>query len=782
VLKLENITKKYTANQFTQTALDQISVNFRRREFVAVLGESGSGKTTLLNIIGGLDTDYSGNLIINGVSTTEFRDIDWDAYRNNSIGFIFQNYNLIPHLDLIENVVIGMSLSGISPAVKRKKALQLLAQVGLESHVHKKPNQLSGGQMQRVAIARALANDPDLILADEPTGALDTETSRQILKLIKEIARDKLVIMVTHNQSLAEKFADRIIRLSDGKIVDDSNPAEAVGQSEYRLRKTSMSFFTALKLSGKNIFAKKWRTGLTALASSLGIIGIALILSISSGFKVHIDKFQQDALTEFPIIIAQTAVNPEQETPQTHSSSDEPDPDRIYPYEPGQRRVSHTNTITSEYLDYIARIDPDICSSIGYVRMVNLNLLRRAQNNTFPVTIATGFNLGGIGTMGVAGSMTSGFTSMRGAGLTSYPEPLDSSAQSYLEKNYYLLAGSYPQSETDLVLVVDRRNRVNHSVLTNLGFSADELADIRFEDIVGIELKLIHNDDYYKRTELGSFVPNHDYDAMYDSPRSITLTITGIIKAKPHLEIEILGNGIVYSDRLMQLVSANAVNSEIVQAQRNSNVNVLNMTHLNAAMKQNLITYLGGDDLPQMIFLYPNNFSAKDAIRSYLDAFNLNKTSTEKIIYTDLAAAITDMTGGIINGITLVLLAFSAISLAVSLIMIGIITYISVLERTKEIGILRALGARKRDITRVFNAETFIIGAVSGFLGIAIAYLLTIPINNYIYNLTQLHSVAQLKMLHALLLMLVSISLTQIGGAIPAVMAANKDPVEALGS
>lgn len=414
--------------------------------------------------------------------------------------------------------------------------------------------------------------------------------------------------------------------------------------------------------------------------------------------------------------------------------------------------------------------------------MVNLNLLRRAQNNTFPVTIATGFNLGGIGTMGAAGSMTSGFTSMRGAGLTSYPEPLDSSAQSYLEKNYYLLAGSYPQSETDLVLVVDRRNRVNHSVLTNLGFSADELADIRFEDIVGIELKLIHNDDYYKRTELGSFVPNHDYDAMYDSPRSITLTITGIIKAKPHLEIEILGNGIVYSDRLMQLVSANAVNSEIVQAQRNSNVNVLNMTHLNAAMKQNLITYLGGDDLPQMIFLYPNNFSAKDAIRSYLDAFNLNKTSTEKIIYTDLAAAITDMTGGIINGITLVLLAFSAISLAVSLIMIGIITYISVLERTKEIGILRALGARKRDITRVFNAETFIIGAVSGFLGIAIAYLLTIPINNYIYNLTQLHSVAQLKMLHALLLMLVSISLTQIGGAIPAVMAANKDPVEALGS
>lgn len=781
MLQLKEITKNYTTGELTQTALDRISISFRKTEFVAVLGESGSGKTTLLNIIGGLDSYDSGEMMISGVSTADFDEIDWDAYRNNSIGFIFQNYNLIPHLNLVDNVIIGMSLSGMPSDVKHKKALQLLAKVGLEEHVHKTPNQLSGGQMQRVAIARALANDPNIILADEPTGALDTETSRQILDLIKEIAQDKLVIMVTHNQALAEVYADRIIRLSDGKVVDDSNPADSTDQGEFELNKTSMSFFAALRLSGKNIATKKWRTTLTALASSLGIIGIALILGLSSGFRVHIDQFQEDALTEFPIIIAQTASVLEHEPNSfQNQEQDHDDPERIYPFDTGKRRISHTNTFTPEYLEYIAKIDPDICSSIGYVRMVNLNLLRRRDDKTFPVTVSAGINLGGMGSMGTAGSMSSGITSMRGAGLASYPETLDQSAPSYLERNYDLLAGSYPNSETDLVLVIDRRNRVDHTVLTNLGFSTDELADLRFDDIVGTELKLIHNDDYYIRTDMGNFIPNNNYDAMYDSPRSITLTITGVVKAKPHLEIEILGTGIVYSDRLVQRITAAASESEIVKAQKECDVNILNLSNLNAAMKQALITSFGGDDLPQMIFLFPTNFSAKDAVTSYLDAYNVNKSSSDRILYTDLASTITEMTGGIMNAITLVLIGFSAISLVVSLIMIGIITYISVLERTKEIGILRALGARKKDITRVFNAETFIIGALAGFLGITIAYLLTIPINNYIYNLTNLRSVAQLRILHAVLLVMLSISLTQIGGAIPAVMAAKKDPVEAL--
>lgn len=786
MLRLKNITKSYTTGEFTQIALNDVSINFRKNEFVAILGPSGSGKTTLLNIIGGLDRYDSGDLIVNDKSTKNFKDAEWDAYRNNSIGFIFQSYNLIPHLNILDNVEMGMTLSGVPASIKHKKALEALERVGLKEHIHKKPNQLSGGQMQRVAIARALANDPDIILADEPTGALDTVTSQQIMDLIKEISHDKLVIMVTHNPSLAEEYADRIVKVKDGKIIDDTNPYTDISEkTEYSLKSTSMNFLTALKLSGKNILTKKFRTTLTAFAASIGIIGIALILSLSSGFQNKIDEFQKDALSEFPIIISQTATQIDRETMENmrgkmRNNLKEPDKfpeeEKIYPYDPEELSIVHNNIFTDEYLDYVNNIDSQICKRIGYVRMVGMNLIRRTEEKTIPVKLESAF------AMGSSQAQQGNITSTSGLGLPTYPETLDESNMSYLEENYDLLAGTYPLDETDLVLVIDKKNRVNINVLENLGFDVKNVDSINFDEIVGTEIKLIPNDDYYTKTNFGNFIPRNDYDTMYNSEDAITLRISGIIRLKKGVEIDLLGNGIVYSDKLLQRIIDTEENSEIVKAQKDSNVNVITMEEIDEATKDNLLAYLGGTSKPYMIFLYPANFNAKEEVIKYLDNYNSGKDKEDMIVYTDLASTITDMTGSIMDAITLVLIAFSSISLIVSLIMIGIITYISVLERTKEIGVLRALGARKKDITRVFNAETFIIGAFSGFLGIGIAYLLTYPVNRVIENLTDLENVAQLNPVHAIMLVVISVILTLIGGFIPARMAAKKDPVEALRS
>lgn len=786
MLQLKNITKSYTTGEFTQVALNDVNINFRKSEFVAILGPSGSGKTTLLNIIGGLDRYDRGDLIVNDKSTKNFKDSEWDAYRNNSIGFIFQSYNLIPHLNILDNVEIGMTLSGVPSSIKHKKALESLERVGLKEHIHKKPNQLSGGQMQRVAIARALANDPDIILADEPTGALDTVTSQQIMDLIKEISHDKLVIMVTHNSSLAEKYADRIVKVKDGKIVDDTNPyTDFSEETGYSLKSTSMNFLTALKLSGKNILTKKFRTTLTAFAASIGIIGIALILSLSSGFQVKIDEFQKDALSEFPIIISQTAAQMDRETMESMRGEIKdslkgrdtyPEEKKIYPYDPEKFSVVHTNNFTDDYMDYINNIDSQICKRIGYVRMVGMNLIRKTEKETFPVKLESAFSM--RSSQGQLGNITS----TSGLGLSTYPETLDENSMNYLEENYDLLAGTYPLDETDLVLVIDKRNRINSKVLDNLGFEAKNVESINFDEIVGTELKLIPNDVYYTKTDFGNFIPRNDYEAMYDSEAAITLRISGIIRLKEGVEIDLLGNGIVYSDKLLQRIIGDGENSEIVKAQKDSDINVITMEEIDETRKNNLLAYLGGTSKPYMIFLYPADFNAKEEVRKYLDNYNRGIAKEDMIVYTDLASTITDMTGSIMNAITLVLIAFSSISLVVSLIMIGIITYISVLERTKEIGILRALGARKKDITRVFNAETFIIGAFSGFLGISIAYLLTYPVNRVIENLTELENVAQLNPVHAITLVIISVILTLLGGFIPARMATKKDPVVALRS
>lgn len=766
MLELKNIRKTYTVGDFKTEALDGISVSFRKNEFVAILGASGSGKTTCLNIIGGLDQYDDGDLIINGKSTKHFKDRDWDAYRNNTIGFVFQSYNLISHLSIIANVEMGMTLSGVSRTEKHRKAVEVLERVGLKEHINKKPNQLSGGQMQRVAIARALANDPDILLCDEPTGALDTKTSVQIMDLIKEIAHDKLVIMVTHNPELAHNYADRIVEFADGKVISDSNPyQEVVTDSGFKLIKTSMSFPTALRLSFNNIKTKLGRTFLTAFASSIGIIGIALILSLSVGFQMQIDDFQAEAMTEFPIIISRQTTEIDSEVlrerqeemrDQMAGTVEYIDSDEVYLYNREERNARHTNQFTEEYLDYLNNIDPTVCKSIGYTRTVGLNLLRMKEKEVTPV---------------VTNQIQ----------FASYPTKL--SGASYLEDNYDVLAGAYPTDETGLVIVVDNKNRMQDTIASQLGFDIDQVDSIKFEDLVGIELKAIMNDDYYVATEYGGFTIQQDLESLYEAKDNITLRITGILRAKESVKFPVISEGVAYNDNLALRIIENSKESEIVKAQEESDKNVLTMQEVDEEAKKELLSYLGQNGTPYFITIYPINFETKDEILKYLDAYNDSMEDQEdKVVYNDLAETITGMTSGIMDGITMVLIAFSSTALFVSLIMIGIITYTSVLERTKEIGILKALGARKKDISRVFDAETFILGVFSGTLGVVIAWLLTFPINRIIYKATELKSVAQLQLSHAVILVTISTILTMIGGHLPARMAAKKDAVEALRS
>ena len=792
MLQIKDVAKSYTTGDFTQRALDGVSVNFRKNEFVAILGPSGSGKTTFLNVIGGLDKYDSGDLIINGKSTKDFSDSEWDSYRNNSIGFIFQSYNLITHLSILDNVEMGMTLSGVSDSEKHQKALDALDRVGLKDHVHKKPNQLSGGQMQRVAIARALANDPDIILADEPTGALDKKTSRQIMDLIKEIADDKLVIMVTHNPALAEEYADRIVKFEDGKVIDDTNPyEEVVHDSSYSLKKTSMNFRTALKLSGRNISTKKGRTILTALASSIGIIGIALILSLSDGLQIQIDKYQSDALNEFPLFISQQVTILDEETlaeSQAQMESfvtgtrEDVQTDHVILEEVKADSTVYINPMNEKYIEYLEKVDPAICSSIGYTRSVSMNVVKKnADGNVTWHSLSSGISAM-MDSMSASGGMA-GFN-MTGIGLSSYPETLEEGAQTYLEYYYDVLEGSYPKNPHDVVLVVNTDNTINRDVMAALGFDSSK-EEIKFKDIVGTEYELVGNDVFYTKSEYGIYIQNTDYAAMYGNDKNITITISGVVRLKANQSIGLLGAGLAYSDDLVQEVIDMNMGSQMVKDIQTSDIDVTPsnpMSNVDDAARTSLLLKYGGSSTPFAIFLYPTNFEEKELLIEYLDAYNNNAAEGEKVYYTDASATITEMTNGIMKAITLVLVAFASISLVVSLIMIAIITYISVLERIKEIGILRALGARKKDITRVFNAETFIIGICSGSLGIAIAYLLTIPINMIIYELTELSNVAVLNPLYALGLVAISVVLTLIGGMIPAKMASNKDPVTALRS
>lgn len=765
MLEIKNISKSYVTGTFTQKALDNFSLKFRREEFVSILGQSGSGKTTLLNIIGGLDKYDEGDLIINDKSTKSFKEKDWDAYRNNCIGFIFQNYNLITHISILENIEMGMTLSGVGSKEKREKALEALKKVGLEEHAHKKPNQLSGGQMQRVAIARALATDPDIILADEPTGALDSKTSQQIMKLIKEISKDKLVIMVTHNRQLAEEYSTRIVELKDGKLISDSNPIKKVEKDAetFSIRKTAMSFLTALKLSFNNIKTKKGRTALTAFASSIGIIGIALILSLSNGFKIEIDNFEKDSLSEAPIIISQQSMKLDEETilkmqDQHQSAEKYPDSKKVYVLDDVMESMTHTNVITKEYIDYIKKIDKETVSGISYQKSTGLNIINQSKD---------GYNLVNNTIMGMST-------------WTLLPSKMNNKDSGVVENNYDILAGKIDESEPGLILQLDSRNQIYSSTLKQLGLSGEEVS---FDDILNKELKVIPNDIYYNQHG-EYFIPNTDYESLYNDEKSITIKVQAIIRGKKEKEVLTSTTGIAYTNALVDLVIKNNKDSAIVKAQQDKDYNILTKEPFDETSltntKETVLGYLGAESVPVAVYIYPNSFESKDSITTYLDKYNEGKEEPDEIRYVDMASMISALSGNIMDAITIVLIAFSSISLVVSSIMIGIITYISVLERTKEIGILRALGARKKDIKRVFNAETFIIGIFSGILGIAIARILIIPTNIIIENASQLSNVAKLNPIHAIILITVSVTLTILGGLIPASMASKKNPVEAL--
>lgn len=757
MLQLKKIKKSYKTGEFVQHALKGIDLEFRKNEFVAILGPSGSGKTTLLNIIGGLDKYDSGDLIINGESTKKFKQKDWDAYRNNSIGFIFQSYNLISHISVLENVEMGMTLSGMSAKKRHKLALELLKKVGLKDHAHKKPNQLSGGQMQRVAIARALANDPDIILADEPTGALDTKTSTQIMELITEIAKDKLVIMVTHNPELANVYANRIVEFRDGELIDDSNPLKKdKEENTYDIKKTSMNYLTALKLSFNNIKTKKGRTLLTAFASSIGIIGIALILSLSNGFKIQIDNFEKDTLSQAPIIISKQSMDMNSMSSIVEEKDnlvEYPTDEIIYPQKTVETMI-HTNKITKEYMDKIENIDPEKIGGIAYQRATSFNIITKVNGKAKQL----GQNIS----------------------ITPMPSTLENGQASVMKDNFEVIYGDLTNNKEDIILLVDSKNRVSETLLKELGF---EEKSINFKDIVGKEFKLVLNNDYYKK--IGEFYTiNTDLEKLYENNNTITLKISAIIRGKEESDFaKIAGSGLMYNNTLTNYIIEKNNESDIVKAQKEKDYNILTTaTFENDDEKETMLSYLGAKTTPFMINIYPTDFDSKDEILKVLDEYNEGKSDEDKVIYIDQANLITTMSGSIMDAITIVLIAFSGISLVVSSIMIGIITYISVLERTKEIGILRALGARKKDITRVFNAETFIIGLTSGTIGLIIAKILTYPANSIIENLTELKNVAKLNPKHAIILLIISILLTVIGGFIPAKIAAKKDPVEALRS
>ncbi|MFV0561190.1 MAG: ATP-binding cassette domain-containing protein [Enterococcus sp.] len=780
MLELKDIKKHYKVGETITKALDGVSVAFRKKEFVAILGPSGSGKTTMLNVIGGLDQYDSGDMIINGKSTKDFKDSDWDAYRNNSVGFIFQSYNLIGHLGIIENVEMGMTLSGVPREEKRKRAEDALRRVGLEDHMHKRPNQLSGGQMQRVAIARALANDPEILLCDEPTGALDTETSIQIMQLIQELSQEKLVIMVTHNPELAHEYADRIIEFSDGRILEDSHPhIEQPKEDQFKLNRTKMSFWTALKLSFNNIRTKKGRTFLTSFASSIGIISIAIVLALSSGFQKQIDDTQSETLSKFPITISQVATStPSPDEASTALGSDDgdfPDTKTITAKLSDEDKAQHTNKISQEYVDYVKDIDPELSNNIGFTRTTGMNLLRKVDGKVEAVKFS---NTDPDNSSSM--SMSSAMSSMTGTNVSSFPTQLKAGKNNFLKDNYSLLDGAYPTKSTDVVLIVDENNSTNVNALKNLGFDIEDGDTLDFDSIVGTTIQLVNNNTYYEKIPTGNFIPSTDYDKMYTNDSNKELTISGILRVKSSSNMNLLAPGIAYSDQLTTDIVDENKNSDIVKAQKDSDTNVMSNEKVDASTKDSLISYLGGDSIPSSIMIYPNNFNDKEKVLDYLDAYNKGKSSDDKIVYSDLAGTMTDLTGGLMDAITYVLIAFAGISLVTSMIMISIITYTSVIERTKEIGVLKALGARKKDITRVFDAETCILGISSGLLGVLIAWLATFPINHILYSMTDLENVAQLNPIHALVLIIISTVLTMLGGHIPARMAAKKDAAIAL--
>ncbi|WP_010271694.1 ABC transporter ATP-binding protein/permease [Paenibacillus senegalensis] len=789
-LMLTNITKTYRSGEVIH-ALKGISLGFRANEFVSILGPSGCGKTTLLNIIGGLDRYDEGDLLLGGRSTQHFKDKDWDAYRNHSIGFVFQNYNLISHLTVLQNVEMAMTLSGVSPSKRRDKAKQALHDVGLGDKLNKKPNQLSGGQMQRVAIARALINDPEIILADEPTGALDSQTSLQVMEILKKISATKLVIMVTHNRELADEYSSRIIELLDGEVQSDSNPlmkdqsgtkqkdGAKRDANQLNLRQTSMSLPTALALSFRNLLTKKGRTLITSFAGSIGIIGVALVLALSTGLSGFISQLQSEVLSGVPLTVS--------ESPQMAPASDDnpfamlfgegekfTDEDVIHSYDMYGNIRQHQNVLTQEYFEYVEQMENELSdeiSAISYGRNVDMNVLAKGGDNV--VKFETSL------------PETSESSAPFAMGSTYWQElPEDSE---FILSLYDLIGeGSrYPTAAGEVALVVDEYNRVDKAFLDKMGIQADD-GSLKLSDLIGKTLlKVIPNDSFYSEGDNGLFAPAsvESYARLYEEAEGLELTITGVLRMKESAlsAVGYLSEGIVYTPELTDYVLDQGGQSAIAKAQLASERDVLtNSPFASEEARKQRLRSLGADAAPSSINIYPKDFAGKDRIKEYLDAYNADKEKADQILYSDVSEMIGSMIQQVLNIISYVLVGFAAISLVVSTIMIGIITYVSVLERTKEIGILRSIGARKKDISRVFNAETAIVGLTAGAIGVLVSYALTILINSILSSLAGIDGVAQLTVVHAVSLIAGSILLTLVAGVFPARTAARKDPVTAL--
>lgn len=894
MLELNDIKKDYVSGSTTVSALKGINLRFRDCEFVSILGQSGCGKTTMLNIIGGLDKYTSGDLKINGVSTKNYKDRDWDFYRNNSIGFVFQSYNLIPHQTVLSNVELALTLSGVSKAERKKRAIEALEKVGLGEQIHKKPNQMSGGQMQRVAIARALVNNPDILLADEPTGALDTETSIQIMELLKEISKDRLIIMVTHNPELAKNYSTRIVKLLDGVITDDSDPytledmeadirakeAAKVKTSEKKIKKsgkkqkTSMSFFTALSLSFNNLMTKKTRTILTAFAGSIGIIGIAMILSISNGIQLYIDRVQRDTLSSYPITLQAESIDiSSMVTSMTGNSDSEEHEDKSKIYSNDimgdmintmVKEVKSNNL--SEFKKYIENGGSDIksyVSDIQYSYDVPLNIyMKDTSNGVEQLNPSTMFDsIYGEGATSTSSAMSSGM----GMGMFSNSSVWNQllGNQQVLDEQYDVLAGHWPENYNEVVLVVDKNNEVDDYTLYSLGlkdpeevrtlfkkmmvgesYETEKDISYTFDEILDTEFKLVMPTDMYKYNDVTGTWDDYSKDDKYMTNvvnNGTDIKVCGIIRPNDDAVSTSISSGIGYTAKLTEYIIEEVKNSEIAKAQlADTSVDVftgvpfdndrnteITMDDVNAymatlspeesAQMQAMTSGMSDDqilqlfsaslkarttdatldsnksklgitdlDTPSQIDIYATDFDSKEKVQNIIKDYNKLQQDDGKeenvINYTDYVGIMMSSVSTIINAISYVLIAFVAISLIVSSIMIGIITYISVLERTKEIGVLRSIGASKKDVSRIFNAETLIEGFVSGALGIVVTLLLCIPANALIKHLTDISNVAQLPVAGGVILIIISMFLTFIAGLIPAKLAAKKDPVVALRS
>ncbi len=838
MLQLKNIVKDYGDKENVVHALRGVSLNFRESEFVAILGQSGCGKTTMLNIVGGLDRYTSGDLVIDGVSTKKYQDVDWDAYRNVRIGFIFQSYNLITHIDILSNVEMALTLSGVPAKERKERALKALEAVGLKDQAHKKPNQLSGGQMQRVSIARALINNPNIILADEPTGALDSNTSIQIMDILKDIAKDRLVIMVTHNPELADQYATRIIKLSDGEVIGDSNPCEVVDEEvvpkdeivdksvarkdtkekKKKLAKTSMSFITAIKLSFNNLMTKKGRTILTSIAGSIGIIGVALVLAISNGFSAYVDKMQTDMLAGYPIEIAEESydyemlmgfLNGEGLPGQDSEKKEEyPTDGNISSYDIDVNKIIneavYNNILSEEYIDYIEKMDKSWYSSIYYQYAMKMNVITN-RNLDYLKKNKPEYLLLDKAVASDAG--TSPYQSARdsliGTGWTVIKGP-----EAFIESQYDCLYGSYPKAKDEVLLVVNTSNQLSALNMAALGL--DPKHTYTLEEMVSAlqanPLKVYTNNEYYYLSD-GLYKSRLGSELYPDTTKGLSMKVVGIYRQKEGTSFATLREGICYTQELTQYILQDSMTSDIVEAQRlddkhdvrtgeelveESDVSGMAAiisgggAALTAAKTQKAVLgELGGIDTPTAISIYPTNFETKGYITAYLDAWNDAHSSEEEkakqVNYNDMAALLASMLSEMIRILTIALTAFSSVSLVVSSFMIGIITYVSVVERTKEIGILRSLGARKKDISRVFNAEAVIIGFTAGLIGVIVTYILSIPINLIInWKVGMAINICLLHPLAAIAMVALSMFLTFIAGLIPSRLAAKRDPVIAL--